>query len=525
MVCNNGIAYSGALLEGDMRCLLGLLWALAIILLSPDARADKRVALVIGNAAYQNTTPLLNPSNDAGDVAGSLTRLGFDVVDGRDLDKRSMERLIRQFAVKLSGADVALFFYAGHGLQVEGRNFLVPTDAKLTSEGDVDFESLSVDLVVKQMERDAKTSLVLLDACRDNPLARSLARSMGTRSTQVGQGLAEVKAGIGTLIGFSTQPGAFALDGTGRNSPYTEALLKHLETPGKDFSGVLVEVRNDVLKTTGGRQVPWEHTSLTGQVYLRGLPAPGAADATPIAGLPPPPKVAPAPVGHDRDLEIIFWNSVKDSKSPAVLETYLERYPNGTFSTLARILIANLKDAGGKTREPAKAAAAPAPEAKAPPKAAEPLKTAAISVPDVKPQPAADPQVLARALQTELKRVGCDPGPIDGKWGSQAKEALGDFARHAKMAMPTDEPTGAALEAVAARNTRICPVECDKGEKEVNGKCVAEAKPTRKVRSARERDDPPARSRSSSERSSEPSPGGGLIIGIGRGRGGIGIGF
>ena len=289
---------------------------------------------------------------------------------------------------------------------------------------------------------------------------------------------------------------------------------------------MLVEVRNDVLKTTGGRQVPWEHTSLTGQVYLRGLPASGA-DATKTAGFPPPPKMAPAPAGHDRDLEIIFWNSVKDSKSPAVLETYLERYPNGTFSTLARILIANLKEAGGQTREAGKVATAAIPEAKAPPKAAEPLKTAAIPVPDVKPQPPADPQALARALQTELKRVGCDPGPIDGKWGGQAKEALGNFARRAKMAMPTDEPTGAALEAVAARNDRICPIECDKGEKEANGKCVAEAKPTRKVRSARQRDgdDPPARSRSSSERSSEPSPGGGAVIfGIGRGRGGIGVG-
>ena len=510
-----------------MRCLLAAMLAVIAIFLGGEERAEKRVALVIGNAAYQNTTPLLNPSNDATDVATSLSRLGFDVVDGRDLDKRSMERLIRQFAVKLSGADVALFFYAGHGFQIEGRNFLVPTDAKLASEGDVDFESLSVDLVIKQMEREAKTSLVLLDACRDNPLARSLARNMGTRSAQVGQGLAEVKAGIGTLIAFSTQPGAFALDGTGRNSPYTEALLKHLETQGKDFSGVLVEVRNDVLKTTGGRQVPWEHTSLTGQVYLRGLPAAPTTDSTQIAGLPSPPKVIPAPAGQDRDLEILFWNSVRDRRSPAVIETYLEQYPNGTFATLARILVANLKDGAGKPREAGKVASVPASEAKTTPKATEPLKTAAISVPDVKPLPAADPQVLARALQTELKRVGCDPGAVDGKWGGQAKEALGNFARYAKMAMPTDEPTSAALDALVSRKDRVCPIECDKGEKEVDGKCVAQAKSTRKAQSARSRerddDDTPKRRRSS-EQSSEP-PLGGITIGIGRGRGGIGIGF
>jgi len=496
-----------------MRCLLIVLSALAVIFISPEARADKRVALVIGNAAYHNTTPLLNPSNDASDVAAALQRLGFEVVDGRDLDKRSMERLIRQFAVKLAGADVALFFYAGHGLQVEGQNYLVPTDARLATEGDVDFEGLSVNLVIKQMERDAKTSLVLLDACRDNPLARNLARNMGTRSTQVGQGLAELKAGVGTLIGYSTQPGAFALDGTGRNSPYTQALLKYVEAPGRDFSGVLVEVRNDVLKATSGKQVPWEHTSLTGQVYLKGQPVLASAEPAQIPGLPPPPKLAPAPSGYDKELEILFWNSVKESKSPAVLEAYLERYPNGTFTTLARIMIANLEE----------------PPAKAPAKAQEPVKVAALPVPDLKPQPAPDPQVLARALQTELKRVGCDPGTVDGKWGGKAKEALGSFARHAKMSMPTEEPSAAALEALASRKDRVCPLDCDKGEREVNGKCVAEASPAKKARAARtrERDDdpPPSRSRDSSERSSgAPAIGGGITIGIGR-RGGIGIGF
>ena len=201
-------------------------------------------------------------------MAAALKRLGFDVVEGSDLDKRSMERTIRQFGQKLGHADVALFYFAGHGLQVGGQNYLVPVDARLTSEGDVDFESLPLALVLRQMEREAKTSIVLLDACRDNPLARNLARSMATRSSQVGQGLAEVKAGVGTLIGFSTQPGNIALDGDGRNSPYAAALLKYVDVPGKDVSAVLVAVRNDVLQATGGRQVPWEYTSLTGEVFF-----------------------------------------------------------------------------------------------------------------------------------------------------------------------------------------------------------------------------------------------------------------
>ncbi len=166
------------------------------------------------------------------------------------------------------------------------------------------------------MEREAKTSIVLLDACRDNPLARNLARNMGTRSAQIGQGLAEVKTGVGTLIGYSTQPGNVALDGADRNSPYAEALLRHIEVPGRDISGVLIAVRNDVLKATDGRQVPWEHTSLTGQVYLK-LDAPS-----------PTPSPAPQMPNYDRELEISFWNTVKDSKSPAIIETYLQRYPD-----------------------------------------------------------------------------------------------------------------------------------------------------------------------------------------------------
>ncbi len=441
-----------------MPYLLALLCGLAAILLPAGAQAERRVALVIGNAAYQNTAPLNNPSNDATDVAAVLQRLDFEVIEGRDLDKRSMERLIRQFGTRLAGADVALFFYAGHGLQVGGQNYLVPTDARLAAEGDVDFESMPLNLVIKQMEREAKTSIVMLDACRDNPLSRNLARSMGTRSAAVGQGLAEVRTGVGTLIAFSTQPGYVALDGQGRNSPYTEALLKHAELPGKDISGVLVDVRNDVLKATNGRQVPWEHTSLTGQVYLRSISPPAAAADS----------GAPATKSYDKEIEIAFWNSVKDSKSPAVVEAYLERYPRGTFSGLARVMVAQLKEAARsaeRSEELTKIAALPVP---------------APTQPSPSPSSGPDPQVLARALQSELKRVGCDPGSIDGKWGGKAKEALVEFSRSAKVAVPTEEPTAAALEAVTSRKERVCPLDCDRGEKEVDGRCVATEKPKSK---------------------------------------------
>ena len=256
---------------------------LFILLLVPSvARAEKRVALVMGNAAYKETAPLTNTRNDAADMIAVLKRLGFEVLEGIDLDKRAMERLIRQFDQKLAGSEIALFFYAGHGLQVSGQNYLVPIDARLAAEGDVDFESLPLSLVLTRMERVAKTSLVLLDACRDNPLARNLARTMGTRTANVGQGLAEVRTGVGTLISFSTQPGNVALDGGGRNSPYTAALLKQIEAPGRDILSALAAVRGEVVRVTNGKQVPWEHTSLLGPVVLNAA----AATAAPAGALP-----------------------------------------------------------------------------------------------------------------------------------------------------------------------------------------------------------------------------------------------
>jgi Caspase domain len=456
--------------EATMRRSLAFLAAvLAVVALPPAAQADKRVALVIGNGAYQNTTHLASPAKDAGDLSAALARLGFEVVDGLDLDKRAMERSMRQFTQKLTRADVALFYFAGHALQSGGQNYLMPVDAQLKSEGDIDFETLPLALLLRQMEREAKTSIVLLDACRDNPLARGLARSLGTRSSSIGQGLAEVKAGVGTLVGLATQPGYIALEGEERNSPYATALLKHVESPGRDVGGVLVSVRNDVLQATAGKQVPWEFAALTEEVYFR--PVTGAAAALappPPAAVPAPPPVASdsPPPDYDKEMEIAFWNAIKVSKSPAVLQTYLDRYPRGTFAGLARVMIDQLKQ--------------PEPGAPASP---GPLLANLQAAPP--PAPATSPQGLARALQTELKRVGCDPGGLDGNWGAKSRQALDKFARLSKLSVPTGEPSEAALEGVAGQAGRICPLECDEGEREVNGSCVAKAQTEKKKSAAR----------------------------------------
>jgi tetratricopeptide (TPR) repeat protein len=237
-------------------------------LAASPAPAGPRVALVIGNGDYRHASRLANPANDATDIAQALRRLGFDVVEGRDLDRRGMENKVREFGRKLDGAALALFFYAGHGLQVGGKNYLVPIDAKLERAGDLNFETIDVGNVLAQMETEKRVNLVLLDACRDNPLARSFARSLGTRSTSVGQGLASIQSAIGTMIAYATQPDNVALDGTGRNSPFTAALLKHIGTPGLDIGVVMRRVRTDVIAATLEKQVPWDHSSLTGEVIL-----------------------------------------------------------------------------------------------------------------------------------------------------------------------------------------------------------------------------------------------------------------
>lgn len=203
-------------------------------------------------------------------MATTLRELGFEVIEGIDLDKPGLDQKARDFVRGLTTADTAVFYYAGHGLQVGGRNYLLPIEAKLESERDLQFEAVAVDAILQQMEleRENKTSIILLDACRDNPLARNLARSMGTRSGALGRGLAQVQSGVGSFISYSTQPGNVALDGDGSNSPFTAALAKRIKTPGKTLSGVMIEVRNDVLKATGGKQVPWDHSALTGEFYF-----------------------------------------------------------------------------------------------------------------------------------------------------------------------------------------------------------------------------------------------------------------
>ena len=227
----------------------------------PVTVASKRLALVIGNAAY-SVTPLANPVNDATDIAAKLKSLGFEVMLLTDRTKEQMERAIDDFGSKAKGHDIALFFYAGHAIQYNGKNYLIPVNADLKEERDVEFNCTVVDRALARMEdSNSKLKVVVLDACRNNPFERSW-RSVA------GSGLSSINAPTGAFIAYSTAPGRIAQDGTGRNSPYTAQLLKKLDVKRLKIEDLFKQVREGVLEQTGGQQTPWEQSSITGEFYF-----------------------------------------------------------------------------------------------------------------------------------------------------------------------------------------------------------------------------------------------------------------
>jgi uncharacterized caspase-like protein len=236
----------------------------------------RRIALVLGNAAYQKVPALPNPVVDAKAIAAKLEELHFEVISGYDLTKLQTQETIARFAKAVRGADVALFFYAGHGMQVDGNNYLLPVDAALEDETSLDFETVQINFILRQMSRETGLRLVFLDACRDNPLAKAFGERSETGS--VSSGLAEIqieKSGKGTLVAFATSPNDVAYDGTGEHSPFTTALLAHVGEPGLPLTAAMTKVTGDVVKATGGLQRPWVNLSLTDDVILNPVkPAP-----------------------------------------------------------------------------------------------------------------------------------------------------------------------------------------------------------------------------------------------------------
>ena len=285
------------------------LFLLSTFLVSPVVNADeRRVAVVIGVGDYRA-------------VPGVGSRG-------------------RRFGASARGADVVLFYYAGHAVESGGSNWLLPISADIRAGRDLRFEATDLDGVLEQFEGVARLAIVVLDACRDNPFRSRLAD--GSRGIDASRGLIRVQAPVGTLVVFSTAPGTVAADGTGPNSPFTAALLKRIETPGLEIRQMLAEVRRDVRQATQGKQVPWEQSAMEGALYLKPTPS---APASP-ANVPAAPPVASARPGLEA--ESLFWDSVRNSANSSDLRAYLSRFPDGLFVDLAKTRLAALGDGAAK---------------------------------------------------------------------------------------------------------------------------------------------------------------------------------
>jgi uncharacterized caspase-like protein len=329
--------------------------AMVAVWLSTPAAADRRVALVVGNSAYSRIAHLANPANDAEAFGTLLKQAGFDVVEvRRDLGIAEFRRAVGDFANAVRGADIAVVFYAGHGFETDGNNYLIPVDAKLARDFDIEDEALSLDRVLRVLEPARRLRLIILDACRDNPFLKTMTRMVSSRS--LSRGLARVEpAGSDTLIAFAAKAGTVAADGSGRHSPFTAALLKHIAVPGLDIRLALGNVRDEVLRSTGRKQEPFVYGSLGGGVVSL-APAAAPRDASPLAR----PGGADPEAAARQDYALAV-----EVDTAAAYDAFLARYPTGYFADLARARRAKLLES---TRQ----AVAPAAKDDVPPRAAHP---------------------------------------------------------------------------------------------------------------------------------------------------------
>ena len=370
--------------------------------------SSQRVALVIGNANYKHAPLLANPINDAVDMSAALERLGFAVTRLENLGWQNLHRSLREFSRAAEVSEVALVFYAGHGIEVDRKNYLIPVDAELASDRDVDFEAVSLDLVLHAVKGASEMRLVILDACRDNPFAAKMQSAGATRS--LGRGLARVEPAVETLVAYAAKEGTVASDGSGRNSPYSKALLTYLEEPGLEVGLMFRKVRDSVLGATGGRQEPFLYGSLSSEgFYLSATPAEGvAASATPAesddSGTL---QIQAQMLAADRE----FWESIKDSDNPSDYLAYTNRFKNGIYVELARIRIENLQDgsleigsSGAFTEETSQ------------PSAEEGLKLAENSLGLTRAE--------RRQIQHGLNELGFDAGLVDGLFGNKSRRAI-----------------------------------------------------------------------------------------------------
>ncbi len=486
----------------------------ALLLICQPAFAEKRVALVIGNSNYKNAAVLPNPTNDAAAVAATLKNAGFDIVDSRlDLPAAEMRRALRDFADQARDSDIAVIYYAGHGIEIDGTNYLIPTDARLERDTDIYDEAFSLDRVLLAIEPARQLRLVIVDACRNNPFADTMKRTVASRS--VSRGLARIEpTTTNTLVAFAAKAGLTALDGNSKNSPYATALVKYIATPGLDLRRAFGFVRDDVLQATGNRQEPYVYGSL------------GGADVALVPAKAAAPVPAASPQSETRrDFELALQLGSKDA-----LNAFLAQYPDGYYASLAKLQLAKIAaeearvaatekarlaeqertrlatDGAQRTdQEKAAAAARAAEESRL---AAEKTKQAvqeqvaaaeqqqvpagaptAGQLPETRiaaadaianeparpaiertqgPNPASlspepPPADLVRSVQTELRRVGCLSAAADGEWNVTSQRSLALFNKNAGTKFDVKLASLDALDAIKLRPARVCPLICEYG--------------------------------------------------------------
>lgn len=407
-------------------------------LAAPDqsALASKSVALVIGNSAYEHVHGLTNPEADSSAVAESFRSAGFEVVELRkNLTASNMRRALRDFADTVKDADVAVVYFAGHGLEIDGTNYLVPVDAVLARDIDAFDEAIPLDRLLTVIEPAKQLRLVILDSCRDNPFASAMKRTIGSRT--VSRGLAKVEPNSpNTLIAYAAKAGSTASDGDGPNSPFTRALVKYVTKPGLDIRKAFGFVRDEVLKDTRNRQEPFVYGSLGGEdvslVPARNLSLPlGSDQANDVR----------------RDYELALQVS-----TTASWNSFLSLHPTGFYADLAREQLQ--KTSGSLLTQSSKAAEE---------------KLASLSPAERPVMSSAD---LNHAVQVELRRVGCLTEPIGEEWTPSVHRSLDLFNKYSGMRLNTKLASLDALEAIKAKPSRTCPLDCVHGYKPDDGICV-----------------------------------------------------
>jgi hypothetical protein len=491
-----------------IRTLL-LLTLLAFAAGTTTASAERRVALVIGNSAYENAAVLRNPRNDASDMAQELRKVGFEVQLGLDLDQQHFAQSIEQFARAMDGADVALFYYAGHGLQMNDRNYLVSVNAKLQNEFLLTSETIDLEAIVRLMESKSPVNLVFLDACRNNPLADNLRQNLAStkRSASLGRGLARIEpSGRDTLIAYAAAPGQVAVDGQGRNSPFTSSLLKNMDRPGLEVSVMLKEVASDVRRETQNTQRPQQLSDMARTFYFTRADTPAQPQPAPAPA--PAPRAVVAQNDDDKTVDVAFWNSVQAAKDCDAVQAYLRRFPNGVFVDLAKLserrlcvsdrqvtIIEHSPPPGQAPALPSLALppapppviAPPPPVVAAPPPAPEPAAPQVAALPPPMQPP---PEDLGRNIGYELERLGCISS-ADDKWSAATGDAIRRYNRYAKASLDPETPSPDTLSALHDASGRVCPLICKRGFRAEDDECVAIGRPNQRPKAVSRRPERP----------------------------------